>query len=260
MSDEHVPLPLPDVVRSTMVKRVNVIAQFPVRTVYPNIYGSYVNIMLPPDVILKILLAKGQVEEVLFDGTIVPLDFSNYNVVHNPDDFKVKERAKEYRQEATATKYGDIRDVTMYKLKNHTASLPRSHYLYNLKEECPVVDLEPHEEAERRNMERIERIVKRDSMGENPYKFNDLPTLDTETGQVSNRKITPVKPEEPTMTDDELLDTYERYDIDLDGPELYFLRMKGGNGGDGPKNESEAEERFLHQKNRFKHKGRYLLR
>ena len=76
----------PKIVRDTMVKKVNVIAMIPVRTTYPPIYGTYKGVAMTPANILKCLLHKAKVEEILSDGSILPLDFHNYNTLNNPED------------------------------------------------------------------------------------------------------------------------------------------------------------------------------
>lgn len=249
MSKKHVPLPLPDEIRSTMVKKCNVITHFPVRTVYPPLLGSYQNIMLTPESILKILLTpSSQVEEVLYDGTIIPLDETSYNVVHNPDDPKVKELAKKYDEFTRQNIHGDIRDTTMHKLKNHTAPLPRNHYLYSIKENYKEEEITPREEAEKRNVELREKILAADEVQGNPPKDTNLPVLNTETGEVDNRQIPSREPSEPT---EEFKDA-----VLLGLPENDF----GSADGVSDEVQEDAEAMAKRNSDRNKYKGRYMLR
>ena len=69
---------MPDM-KSTMVKKVNVHAPIPIRTVSPTLYGDYKGLMMSPANIMKCLIHRAAVTEVLSDGTLVKLDRSNYN-------------------------------------------------------------------------------------------------------------------------------------------------------------------------------------
>ena len=68
----------------TMVKKVNVIANIPVRTVSPAMQGKYFGIAMTPANILKCLNARAIVDEILPDGTKVRLTKKNYNRDNTP--------------------------------------------------------------------------------------------------------------------------------------------------------------------------------
>lgn len=63
----------------TMVKKVNVIANIPVRTISPAMQGKYFGVAMTPANILKCLNARAIVDEILPDGTKVRLTKKNYN-------------------------------------------------------------------------------------------------------------------------------------------------------------------------------------
>lgn len=115
-----------DVTRQTMVKRVNVIAPLPVRTLYPPMYGTYEGIFMSPANILKCLIHKARVEEILEDGSTIELNMSNYNTVNTP--VTVVEPKLESRRTA-------VDPPTMNEIKTKTANLPTSHFLYDVKTE-----------------------------------------------------------------------------------------------------------------------------
>ena len=116
----------PEITRSTMVKKVNIIAQIPVRNVYPPIYGTYKGVPMSPANILKCLMHKAVVEEILEDGSTVRLNTKNYNTVNKP--VETVEHKLEHRKSAVKEQRDDVRSITMKKLETHTAPLPESHY------------------------------------------------------------------------------------------------------------------------------------
>lgn len=67
-----------------MSKMVNIYAPITVRTLMPNIEGIVKNVLMCEGDIHKLLCGKAQVEEILSDGTLLPLDFGNYNKDNNP--------------------------------------------------------------------------------------------------------------------------------------------------------------------------------
>lgn len=140
-----------DIIQSTMVKKVNVIARYPVRTLIPPMYGTYEGIMMSPANILKCLLHKAYVEEVLEDGSTLELNMHNYNTANKPK--KEVEHKLENRRMAYLP--------TMEQLKNKTANLPPSHFLYDIKTENdskPPVTKEESEKTGKR-METQESVI-----------------------------------------------------------------------------------------------------
>ena len=135
----------PEITRSTMVKKVNIIAQIPVRNVYPPIYGTYKGVPMSPANILKCLMHKAVVEEILEDGSTVRLNTKNYNTVNKP--VETVEHKLEHRKSAVKEQRDDVRSITMKKLETHTAPLPESHYLYNIKDKCESTEPMSNTEA-----------------------------------------------------------------------------------------------------------------
>ena len=115
-----------EILRKTMVKKVNVVARMPVRTIYPALYGTYQGIMMSPANILKCLLYKAYVEEVLEDGSTLELNMQNYNTVNKP--VVKKEPKLEYRNAATDP-------ITFDQVVNKKINLPPSHFLNDIKTE-----------------------------------------------------------------------------------------------------------------------------
>ena len=67
-----------------MKKVVNIYASVPIRGVLSvPIFGTFKKVKLTTDEIVKIIRAKGRVEEVLPNGKTIPLDFNNYNAVYS---------------------------------------------------------------------------------------------------------------------------------------------------------------------------------
>ena len=64
---------------TTMVKKVNVVAKLPIRTMTPVLFGEHKGISMSPANIFKCLIHRAIVDEVLPDGTLVRLDMTNYN-------------------------------------------------------------------------------------------------------------------------------------------------------------------------------------
>lgn len=175
----------PEIIRNTMVKKVNVIAQIPIRTVYPPIYGSYSGIMMSPSVIFKCILHKAIVEEILSDGSTIRLNATNYNTVNDPSDERVKQMVLENRKSAVLNRREDTRDITMKKLQTHTAPLPESHYLYNIKEKCDSQEAMDGETA----AEYDKTYVDTQSEKSQTEPERELPVVDTETGDVTGDSL-----------------------------------------------------------------------
>lgn len=70
--------------KSVMTKKVNIVAPIPIRTVNPTIFGRYEGITMTPANILKCLIGRATVHEVLSDGSLVKLTDRNYNKVNTP--------------------------------------------------------------------------------------------------------------------------------------------------------------------------------
>ena len=140
-----------DIIRQTMVKKVNIIASRPVRTMYPPIYGTYEGVSMSPANILKCLLHKAHVEEVLSDGSTVVLNMNNYNKVNEPAVVPPQPKL-EYRRTA-------VDPPTMDQLKNKTANLPPSHFLYDIKTEVDSEAPMSSEEAAALDKDRVTKEV-----------------------------------------------------------------------------------------------------
>lgn len=168
-----------EIIRNTMVKKVNVIAQIPIRNVYPPIYGTYKGIYMSPANILKCLMHKAVVEEVLEDGSIVPLNTKNYNTVNKP--VVVVEPKLENRKSAVTEQRDDVRNITMKKLETHTAPLPESHYLYNIKDKCESETPMSNTEATELDEKYVNNLAEKNET--TPER--ELPTVefDEETGE-----------------------------------------------------------------------------
>jgi len=69
--------------KTTMVKKVNIFARIPIRTVTPNLYGKHEGLMMSPGNILKCIIHKAVVDEVLNDGSTIRLTMKNYNLDNN---------------------------------------------------------------------------------------------------------------------------------------------------------------------------------
>ena len=140
-----------DIVHSTMLKKVNVIARYHVRTLIPPMYGTYEGIMMSPANILKCLLHKAYVEEILEDGSTLELNMHNYNTVNKP------KKTVEHRLESRRMAY----TPTMEQLKNKTANLPPSHFLYDIKTENDSKPPVTKEESEKtgKKMEAQESVI-----------------------------------------------------------------------------------------------------
>ena len=172
----------PDIAKQTMVKKVNVIAQIPVRNTYPTIYGTYKGIQMSPINILKCLMHKAKVTEILPDGSELPLNMHNYNTINNPEDKEVKKAVLEFRNHAASLDMNNIdtRDLNMDMLESHTAPIPRGHYLYNIKTENHSDDVTTQQQSINNDVAR-EDIVLEETV--NPLRLA-LPTINTETGEV----------------------------------------------------------------------------
>lgn len=70
--------------KRTMVKKVNVYAPIPIRTVTPPIHGRLNGVAMTPANILKCLIGRATVFEVLSDGSLLRLTQKNYNTVNKP--------------------------------------------------------------------------------------------------------------------------------------------------------------------------------
>lgn len=123
------------VIQSTMVKKVNVIARIPVRTLTPILHGTYLGITMSVANICKCLTFRAIVEEILPDGSVIFLDMNNYNKINRLEDPEVQKKIEEYRRSAVMGTKAQAY-MTSSNIINHTAPLPRNHYLYSTKEKC----------------------------------------------------------------------------------------------------------------------------
>lgn len=144
----------PEITRNTMVKKVNIIARLPVRTLYPPIHGTYEGINMSPANILKCLLHKAYVEEVLEDGSTLELNMQNYNTVNKPA-VKKPEPKLENRKSAVLDPV-----PTMDQLRNKTANIPQSHFLYDIKKENDSEELMDSHEAAKNDKKAVEAEIK----------------------------------------------------------------------------------------------------
>lgn len=94
---------------TTAVKKVNITAPIPIRTVFPNIYGKVDGVMMTPSNILKCLIARATVYEVLSDGSLCKLNYNNYNKVNKP---LIKSTKPKEKVQKLVTKAGSAIDVT----------------------------------------------------------------------------------------------------------------------------------------------------
>lgn len=62
-----------------MVKLVNITSKVAIRTVTPKICGTHENVLMSTGDILRCILMRARVEEILSDGSTVILNLSNYN-------------------------------------------------------------------------------------------------------------------------------------------------------------------------------------
>jgi hypothetical protein len=83
-----------------MVKKVNIYAPLPIRTVTPMIYGRLNNVCMSPANILKCLVGRATVHEVLSDGSLLKLNEKNYNTVNTPVKEKVQPKIAGKQQSA----------------------------------------------------------------------------------------------------------------------------------------------------------------
>ena len=63
---------------NNMTKIVNINARFPIKSITPPIYGTLTNVEMSTSNILKCLMRHAIIEEVLPDGSTIPLNYKNY--------------------------------------------------------------------------------------------------------------------------------------------------------------------------------------
>lgn len=68
-----------------MKKTVNIEPTLPINTIVPAIYNPVFNCKMSVGDILNCICAKAKVMEVLKDGSLIKLDFSNYDKIHEPE-------------------------------------------------------------------------------------------------------------------------------------------------------------------------------
>ena len=78
-----------------MTKIVNINARFPVKSIVPPIYGTLKNVEMSTSNILKCLIRHAIIEEVLPDGTTIPIDYKNYYTDNSKGHEAVKEKVVE---------------------------------------------------------------------------------------------------------------------------------------------------------------------
>lgn len=102
-------------IQRTMVKNVKIHAPIAIKTVKPTIYGDIDKISMSPATILKCLIGRATVWEILSDGSLLKLNNHNYNTVNSPAtvyaDSKVV--AKDVDKSAPATEEVNYGTKTM---------------------------------------------------------------------------------------------------------------------------------------------------
>ena len=73
-----------------MKKVVNIEPSLPITTIVPAIYSPIFNCKMSVGDILNCLCAKARVTEVLKDGSLVKLNLSNYDKVHEVEEVVIK--------------------------------------------------------------------------------------------------------------------------------------------------------------------------
>ena len=71
-------------VQRTMVKNVKIHAPIAIKTVNPTIYGDIEKTTMTPANIMKCLIGRATVWEILSDGSLLKMNEHNYNTVNNP--------------------------------------------------------------------------------------------------------------------------------------------------------------------------------
>ena len=74
-----------------MIKRVNINATIPIKTITPPIYGKLYNVKMSVGNIFKCICGRAIVDEILSDGKLVRLTLSNYSADNEPVKPVVKE-------------------------------------------------------------------------------------------------------------------------------------------------------------------------
>ena len=77
-----------------MTKIVNINARFPIKSIVPPIYGTLKNVEMSTSNILKCLLRHAIIEEVLPDGTTIPINYKNYYTDNYKEPISKKEIIK----------------------------------------------------------------------------------------------------------------------------------------------------------------------
>ena len=115
---------------SVNIKKVNVIAPIPVRTVTPNIYGKKEGLSMSPANILKCLIARATVYEVLSDGSTVKLNYNNYNKDNKPiqKSTKPKEKAQKLASKSAGSAIGNKEVRKPVVMKNSSSSKEDEEY------------------------------------------------------------------------------------------------------------------------------------
>ena len=77
-----------------MTKIVNINARFPIKSIVPPIYGTLKNVEMSTSNILKCLIRHAIIEEVLPDGTTIPINYKNYYTDNYKEPISKKEIIK----------------------------------------------------------------------------------------------------------------------------------------------------------------------
>ena len=101
-------------------KKVNITAPIPVRTVNPVVFGKLEGVMMTPANILKCLIGRATVYEVLSDGSLLKLNDRNYNKV-NTQAVKYPEHKEIAQQKSAVISNSFSRKKNKPTKKNQTA-------------------------------------------------------------------------------------------------------------------------------------------
>ena len=119
-----------------MTKIVNINARFPIKSIVPPIYGTLKNVEMSTSNILKCLIRHAIIEEVLPDGTTIPINYKNYYTDNYKEPISKKEIIKtvssnnksEIAKNDLIDKNIDIKEISQTENSNNQIS---NHQNYN---------------------------------------------------------------------------------------------------------------------------------
>lgn len=135
-----------------MQKKVNIYPQRPITTINPPIRSTIKGVHMPIDIIRECIINRAIVEEVLDNGEVVNLDFTNFDKDNEtPVEFVAPKEAEPVIIEEPTTEEGSIPEERAVEEVVETADIEEASIEVVTEEENTTVETENDHKSNKKN-------------------------------------------------------------------------------------------------------------